>query len=273
MGDRLELAHVARALKRFGLPGMLPYSVNAWQARRRRRREGGPPESSWLREEALRHYTPLDWWAWKNGPDGPRWWAHLGDKLTTAREVAGMEDYLRRRAQLEGLESRSPLMADVDLAELMLRIPPEFAFDPHFDRPLGRESMRGIVPEPVRLPQPAKSNYASLMHITLTGPDVAGLRDLVLRPDAEIRAYVQTEPLERLFQVAPASVTAGGEAGATASGRSPRRSCGCRRSTALTGVVSCHRGPAAAGAGHRCRPWVEARFARPFLVRTFSGLA
>jgi asparagine synthetase B (glutamine-hydrolysing) len=207
MGERLEARRVRSVLSRWGVRGMLPYAFNRRMAEHRMRAAGGPPEAAWLSEEALRHHIPIDMAAWKAAFDGPRWWAYLADSFTIAREESGMEDYLRRRAHLDGLESRSPLMADVDLSELMLRMPPEFAFDRRSDRALGREAMKGIVPDAARLPPPAKSNYASLMHLTLTGADQAGLRALLQRPDAEVRAYLQPGVLERHFEKVPTALT------------------------------------------------------------------
>jgi len=203
VGSKLELRHVRVILKRWGGRAALPYGLHRRLIERRRNEAGGRPEAAWLSDAALHAYEPVDLWAWKREFDGPRWWAYHASALTTARDQSGMQDFLRRRAQLDGLESRSPLMADVDLVELMLRLPPELAFDPNVDRALARESMRGIVPEAVRVPAPAKSDYSSFMHRTLAGADLDGFRRLLLNPRAEVRAFTRPDALADHFGRVP----------------------------------------------------------------------
>jgi asparagine synthetase B (glutamine-hydrolysing) len=106
-----------------------------------------------------------------------------------------------------GLHARHPLL-DVDLIELVLGLPPELAFDARLSRPLLRESVRGLIPEDVRL-RPTKSSFDALFHELLSGGDLAAARSLVLAPDAEVNAFV--DPIRvraELFDKGP-SRTAG----------------------------------------------------------------
>jgi hypothetical protein len=59
-------------------------------------------------------------------------------------------------------------LLDVDLVELVLGLPPELAFDARLSRPLLRESVRGLIPEEVRL-RPTKSSFDELFSRTAGG--------------------------------------------------------------------------------------------------------
>jgi asparagine synthase (glutamine-hydrolysing) len=202
-GDELAGWQARAMLKHWVVKGALPHAAHGLIAKARRRSDYA--DEHWLTPASRRRAEELDDpWAWKRGARGkPRWWSLLSYLLVGARELSGMPDYLRRRGEIEGVTSRQPLI-DVDLVELMLRMPPELAFSPDYDRALARGAMRGIVPEPVRLPI-RKSNYAPLMHRTLAVDDIDGIRRILGRRDAELGAYVDLECMRReLLERVPA---------------------------------------------------------------------
>jgi asparagine synthase (glutamine-hydrolysing) len=84
---------------------------------------------------------------------------------------------------------------DVDLIETVFDTPPELSFDPYVSRPLLREAMAGVLPEPVRT-RVGKSRFDAIFHEALAGPDLALARGL-LGPDARARAYVDLGRVQR----------------------------------------------------------------------------
>jgi hypothetical protein len=131
----------------------------------------------------------------------PRWWGSQVESLTRGAGTAILFDHTRRRAGLVGMEMRHPF-ADVDLVELVLRLPHELAYDPRFSRPLVREAMRGIVPEELRLRR-SKSFFDPVQREALTG-DLTLVDRLLSDPEARIAAYVDTEVVRReLLERAP----------------------------------------------------------------------
>ena len=194
VGARLEPWQVRAILKEFVVKGALPYSGHTLIAGARGSRYA---DVGWLTPASRRCAEALeDPWAWKRVRGGPRWWRLLAYLLVDARELAGSQDFLRRRADLFGVESRQPFMVDVDLVELMLRLPPDLAFSPDYDRALAREATRGIVPEPVRMGL-RKSNYSEFIHRTLAEDDFGELRRVLAPRDAEIGAFVNLELVRR----------------------------------------------------------------------------
>jgi asparagine synthase (glutamine-hydrolysing) len=110
-------------------------------------------------------------------------------------------DYLRHRSALHGLEARPPLL-DVDLALFALRIPPHLGLDPDRDRPLARDAMRGILPEPVRT-RTVKSDLSAFYRAITTGGDVEDVRRLLLDPGCEVYGYADRETIMRLAERPP----------------------------------------------------------------------
>ena len=191
----LELAGGDAGLAReflgtYALRGAAPAWLHGARARLRRR----PAAPGWLvpRAAALAGDRPGRW-AWLR-LDGPRWWSWLADTLTTARERMGVHDHLRRKLASEGLTGAHPLLDNLGLIELVLRLPPELAFDRELDRPLLRRAMRGLVPEEIRL-RPTKSYFNTLLVDSLGGPDRPLLTSLLQPREAEIRAYVTDDRL------------------------------------------------------------------------------
>src|ERR1700753_1529547 len=80
--------------------------------------------------------------------EGPRWWALLVHALTDGIHGFGLLDHVRRRTEMNGIEPRHPRL-DLDLFELMLRVPPAACSKGNLTRPLLREAMAGISPDPV----------------------------------------------------------------------------------------------------------------------------
>ena len=172
-------------LREYGVRNALPPAWHASGPARRRVLADIPP---WVRsDDALDLAARDDMWGWKR-IDGPRWWARMADSLGTGLEAVGIRDHVRRRAAMAGLEARSPFF-DVDLVELVLRLPPELAFDRRFSRPLQRDAMLGLLPDAVRL-RPGKSYFDELFQRSLAQRDLEAVRSLLGARDAEIGAFV-----------------------------------------------------------------------------------
>ena len=178
-------AQIRSYLRRIGVRGLAP----AWMHRASRRvRDPLRYAEPWFLPATLDAYvTSLGSEAWKRLP-GPRWWRYLAHMFTGGMAVSHTLDHLRRRAAMAGLVSRHPIM-DVDVLELVLRLPPELAFDPRHSRPLIREAADSYVPDEVRL-RPGKSNFDAVFHAALAGPDLPVVRSLLGTPDVRLRAYV-----------------------------------------------------------------------------------
>jgi asparagine synthase (glutamine-hydrolysing) len=146
----------------------------------------------------LRHAHDDRYWAWKR-LDGPRWWAALADQLTAGRERVLAHEYLRRKFAAGKIVGAHPYFDDIELIELMLRIPPELSFDPIYDRPLLREAVRGLIPEQVRL-RVDKSRFDAPVMAALTGPDFRTIRALLGAHDARVRRYTTPEVLARAVE-------------------------------------------------------------------------
>jgi len=176
----------ARAVRRtFALRGAAPRWLRAAYFRLHRR-----PALHWLtpRAVALTTDARAPWLTL----DGPRWWTWLADTLTAGRERMGAHDHFRRQLAPEQLTGAHPLLDDLRLIETVLRLPPELAYDEDLDRPVLRQGMRGLVPEPIRL-RKTKSFFDNVLVDSLAGPDRPQLRGLLEPQDAEIRAYVTDE--------------------------------------------------------------------------------
>jgi asparagine synthase (glutamine-hydrolysing) len=164
---------------------------------------------AWLRPRPAALFVDNeDPWRWKR-LDGPRWWAALADTLTRGRERADIADYVRRRARLDGLEGRSPLL-DLALVEFVLRLPPETNFDPVTSRPLAREALRGALPEAI-LARRDKSDFAAFYHRSLVAdPTLGRMRELLAPRRAGIGAYVDLARVHRDLLEHPPTVGAPG---------------------------------------------------------------
>jgi len=189
----------ARVLMQFGLRPALPRMMYSTLRRLR-----GPDRYSpaFLNDEASRRLAEHgEGLRWARADDGPRWWMALRQLLIDDREAAGLGDFVRQRASWVGLEARPPLF-DVDLITTTLRIPPEFRFDPYLDRPIGREALAGVLPDPIRLSR-RKSNLAPLYHRGLTGPDLPLIRQLLGGDRLEIGQWTRREVVHSLIARPP----------------------------------------------------------------------
>lgn len=178
-------AQVRRYLRRYGLRGLAP----AWTYRAYRRlRDPLRYAEPWFLPATVDAYLSRDDQdAWKQLP-GPRWWRYLAYTFTRSMAAGHTLDHVRRRAAMAGLVPRHPIM-DVDVLELVLRLPPDLAFDARLTRPLIRRAVEGHVPDEVRV-RPTKSNFDAVFHAGLAGPDLPVARSLLGAADARVRAYV-----------------------------------------------------------------------------------
>lgn len=182
-------------VRRFGLKGAMPPVAHLAMRRFRNLSHYTPP---WLNQDLGRAWLESEdsALAWKR-LEGPRWWRYLLFGVTRGIGPALVYEQSRRRAAVAGIDARHPLV-DPDVIELMLRLPPELAFDARFSRPLLREAVAGLLPEEVRT-RPFKSNFDAMFHEALAGRDLPVVRRLLSDPRAALREYVDLEAIYRLW--------------------------------------------------------------------------
>ena len=169
----------------------------------RQRRRGPGPTPPWLVESAQRMYgDSQDQWRWRRHTRGPLWWRWLADLVLDGPVAVGRTDYVRHRRGLVGLDGGSPLL-DFEFARLLLRMPPELAFDPVVDRPLARRSMRGILPEKVRT-RTHKSNLFDFYRDLLAGPDLRWIQRILRDPRCAIWEFADRQRIEPILNDVPA---------------------------------------------------------------------
>jgi asparagine synthase (glutamine-hydrolysing) len=197
VGDDPGARFLWALVREFGIKGAMPHRLH----RALRRAHGAKRYAPrWLTAPAAAAYVELrDAWSWKER-NGPRWWSYHAELLTAAREHMGAFDLLRRRAALCRITNTHPLLDDLDLVELVLRLPPELALDPVLTRPLARDAVAGLLPDAVRL-RPDKVDFSGLLIDALGGPDAALLRDLLGPTVGEIWAYVDQAQVHQLLDV------------------------------------------------------------------------
>ena len=188
---------LAALVGELGLKGAAPHGFHRTMRRLGGRRRYAAP---WLTERAAGLYVGTrDEWAWKH-LEGPRWWTFLAYLLTHWREQMGAYDFMRQRDSLASLETRHPLLDDLELIELVLRLPPELAFDPELTRPLERSLTAGVLPDEIRTRRD-KSTFSTLVVEAMSGPDLPLATALLRAADAELWAYVRPESVHRLLEV------------------------------------------------------------------------
>jgi asparagine synthase (glutamine-hydrolysing) len=170
----------------------------------RERRHAPPPTPPWLVSSARQRFAEsLDEWSWRRRTRGPLWWRWLSYLLLVGPAVGGRADYIRHRSALGGLVGGSPLL-DFDLAALMLRMPPELAYDQSIDRPLARRSMEVVLPAQVARRR-EKSDLFAFYRDVLIGPDLASARRILREPRCSIYEFVDRRYVEPLLEnAAPA---------------------------------------------------------------------
>jgi asparagine synthase (glutamine-hydrolysing) len=193
-GGRLTSQARRRFWREYILKGITPAPIHRAVRRARGLRRYAPEVLT--PATALAYGETLANEAWKSNP-GPRWWAYLLEITVHGMGPAVTYDHVRRRAAMAGIEPRHPLV-DVDVLELVLRLPPELAFDPDFNRPLLREATAGLLPDELRL-RPTKSNFDAVFHAMLAGPDLPLVRALLGDPAARIGEFVELPALRQLM--------------------------------------------------------------------------
>jgi len=194
---RLALAYGGpHPLREYGLKGLLPWFVHHL----RRSLRPAPPRL--LTAEAAETYREEnDPWRWKRSR-APRWWAFACDLLTSQRERSGAHDFLRHKFALGGVEGRHPFLADLELIELVLQLPPEYSFGTP-DRPLLRAALRDRLPEAVRA-RPEKAYFDQVL-LEALAEDESALREL-LGEGAQVHRIVRRDLVERsVLGLAPAA--------------------------------------------------------------------
>jgi asparagine synthase (glutamine-hydrolysing) len=195
MGHAPSRTIALRLAREYGLRGAVPRRLHRVAGRVRSTRRRGP---SWLNAAGSRLYADVrDPWVWKS-LDGPRWWAYQCDLLTAWRERMGAHAFLQQRSRLAGVQTRHPLLDDLDLIELVLRIPPELSFHADLNRPLARAAVAGLVPDAIRL-RPDKSELDALFVDSLEGDDWAIGTELFDAPTAEVYALARPDAVRSLL--------------------------------------------------------------------------
>jgi asparagine synthase (glutamine-hydrolysing) len=218
IADQIARGHIIEASRLVrALPGMVPRDARSlgvvlrnWivpallpeAALRRVRRElsARRPSPEWLCGPArdAAHEPPVES---SRGRGVPHWRTHLAWLLTDARTMLGVQDHLRRVAALDGLRSAHPFL-DVDLVELVLGLPPQYAFDPRLDRMLLRTAVRGLLPEQVRMRED-KVFFGALLRDSLTGPDRAAIERTLTRTPLALGGLVDADRLAALWHRGP----------------------------------------------------------------------
>ena len=185
IGPQAPLRLRAKLLLRYGLAGALPAALT---------RESLPDRHllsrRWRRAAAVAHATS----PWKLR-GGSRDLAHTEHLLYGSADGQGVAEHFARLARSGGVMERHPL-ADQDLVDWVVRLPPQFTFSAGATRPLLRMAMQGTTPASV-LERARKSPFDQVRIRSLTGPDLPLVRAL-LGPDALLGAWLAPGVLERM---------------------------------------------------------------------------
>src|SRR4051794_36818207 len=188
VGRPVTVRALRLVLRQWGLRGAVPVAIHE--------RRPGPAPPDWLRPDvaaALRD----DPWEWKRVP-GPRWRAHLGYSLSSARDQFRVRDELRRTAALAGVQPHHPLL-DPSLSELVLGLPPEEAFHPRHDRWLVRRAMVGLLPRSV-LEREDKPAFGALISQSLLDHDAEAIKQRLSAREPAISAIVRLASIRQIAQ-------------------------------------------------------------------------
>jgi hypothetical protein len=188
-----------RVLRHYGLSPLVPSAVGR---RREARRRMSASSSSIVQPAAAGALAELRMASAEDRRrDGPFWWRLQAESLIDVRDDLDMGSHFRREATDENIDLRHPLLYDLRLIEVVLRLPPRVQFDPVRDRPLLRRALIDLIPEAVRT-RHEKSHFTNLVLAGIRA-DEAGLIEPLRRPDAPVRAHVAPKALARKLEVTP----------------------------------------------------------------------
>jgi asparagine synthase (glutamine-hydrolysing) len=182
-----------RALRVFGVGGLVPARARRW----RRRRSASTTVGSLLSPGDLSALADLDRSTRGSEFGGPIWWRSLAAKLIDGGDALDVSGHLRREAVSDRVDRRHPFLFDLDLVTAVLANPPRPQFDPVRDRALLRDALAGHIPEQVRV-RHEKSYFTPIVRDALAGPDGDLLID-ALGADAPVRAFLRQDALERVL--------------------------------------------------------------------------
>jgi asparagine synthase (glutamine-hydrolysing) len=193
IGERPDPRVRMRALRVFGIGGLVPERARRWRQARNR----SDCTDSLLGPGELEELAALED-SQRLQLDGPLWWRSLASGLATGGDAFDVPAHLRREALGEGVERRHPFLFDLALLEAVLSQPPCLQFDPLYDRVLMREALRDRIPEQVRL-RTAKSHFTPLLLEALAKPEAAELLSGLTRPDAPVRLLLPAAAIDDLL--------------------------------------------------------------------------
>jgi asparagine synthase (glutamine-hydrolysing) len=190
-------SYSVRMLLEHGLQPLAPAAIRRALTLREERARLPP----YLRPEvvatALAHTDPQPW-RWL---DGPRWWRAKADVFARRHSAIGATDQMVRAARMGGIVERHPLLADLDLVEFVLRLPPEHEFDPYRTRPDLRRAVAGLLADDVRMRR-EKATFDALRGYSLVD-DLPVIAPLVRDPGARIHEFVRPDAVASLLGELP----------------------------------------------------------------------
>jgi asparagine synthase (glutamine-hydrolysing) len=195
IGDSPDPRVRLRALRVFGIGGLVPAGARRW----RRRRNVSAAQGSVLTPQDLLALVDLESDTRGRELGGPLWWRALAAELTDGGDALDVAGHLQREAIDDQVDRRHPFLFDLDLVAGVLANPPQLQFDPVRDRSLLRDALTGYIPEQVRT-RYSKSFFTPVLHAALSGPDGDLLVDALADADAPIRSFLRSDALDRLLE-------------------------------------------------------------------------
>jgi asparagine synthase (glutamine-hydrolysing) len=187
-----------RVLRHYGLSPLMPTAV---RRRRQQWTRRAASANALVRPEDKQALVELQIEHERHRRNGPAWWRLQAESLIDMRDRLDMGAHFSREAADASMDLRHPLLYDIRLVELALRLPPRMQFDPVRDRPLLRDALAGLIPETVRT-RHEKSHFSALVMAGIRAGE-ADLIEPLRQPDAPVRAYLTAEALDRKINVRP----------------------------------------------------------------------
>jgi asparagine synthase (glutamine-hydrolysing) len=131
---------------------------------------------------------------------GPYWWAGKAQNLTLDQVHMGPSEVTSEFARLGSYAERHPLLT-LDLAEHVLRLPPEHGFDAVYSRPDLRRALVGLLPEEIRLRR-HKRYFDSVRGLSIL-EDLSVIRELLEDRDARMNAFLRRDAVRALLDMKP----------------------------------------------------------------------